>query len=264
MARRAAAVGVDPARCSSGRGRAWAGGPLAGRRVPLCMVVPALERDGQARLRAAFCRCIGGQSRNGFRRGVGRHPRRGTAAECWGFDTAAAETEATEAGLDPVATIPRFAWQPGRRHPDRSPMPGREGGRLRTMGVSRASRFVAFGIPSHGARGASGGATVLERVHHDWTPGTHRHARESGDPSGMVPRFREDDAGASTIPVRRKCSQPRSRRRLIGVSFRGVWDSVASGERCLRQRLDWRAAIPWITGACVRQCKDFTTGAETL
>jgi len=27
-----------------------------------------------------------------------------------GFDTAAAEAEAAEAGLDPVATIPRFAW----------------------------------------------------------------------------------------------------------------------------------------------------------
>jgi hypothetical protein len=27
-----------------------------------------------------------------------------------GFDTAAAEREAAEAGLDPVATVPRFAW----------------------------------------------------------------------------------------------------------------------------------------------------------
>ncbi len=74
------------------------------------------------------------------------------------------------------------------------------------------------------------------------------------------------DCVASSEKHRRKPSRPGCRqrdgwrpRRLIGVSFRAIWDCVASGEKRRRQKLDWLPAIRWITGACVRQRKGSTT-----
>ncbi len=60
----------------------------------------ALRTDiaGAAAVDLAACWVLDGIHGAGLRRSDG------------GFDTAAAEAEATDAGLDPVATIPRFVW----------------------------------------------------------------------------------------------------------------------------------------------------------